>query len=77
MSSASARRCAPPPNRSGATRYHEAGGTAARLTEESLAQLARHKLRREHAYFRKAVRSGVTHDEYHRARVELFHRMHP
>ncbi|MEU7831491.1 phosphotransferase [Nonomuraea sp. NPDC049129] len=57
--------------------YHEAGGTAARLDEESLAQLVRHKLRREYAYFHK----GVTHDEedieYHRARVELFHRLRP
>ncbi|MEU4225344.1 phosphotransferase [Nonomuraea sp. NPDC026600] len=61
--------------------YHQAGGTAARLDEESLAQLVRHKLRREHAYFHKAVRSGVTHDEadveYHRARVELFHGLRP
>ncbi|MEU6791560.1 phosphotransferase [Nonomuraea wenchangensis] len=61
--------------------YHEEGGTAARLDEESLAQLVRHKLRREHAYFRKAVRSGVAHDEedaeYHRVRVELFHRLRP
>ncbi|MEU7856793.1 phosphotransferase [Nonomuraea sp. NPDC049141] len=61
--------------------YHQAGGTAARLDEESLAQLVRHKLRREHAYFHKAVRSGVTHDEadveYHRTRVELFHRLRP
>ncbi|MGW0479393.1 phosphotransferase enzyme family protein [Nonomuraea sp. NPDC003214] len=61
--------------------YHEAGGTAGRLDEESLAQLVRHKLRREHAYFDKAVRSGVKHDEediaYARARVELFHRLRP
>ncbi|GAA1740699.1 phosphotransferase enzyme family protein [Nonomuraea bangladeshensis] len=61
--------------------YHEEGGTAARLDEESIAQLVRHKLRREHAYFRKAARSGVAHDEedveYHRVRVELFHRLRP
>ncbi|MEV4222365.1 phosphotransferase [Nonomuraea sp. NPDC049725] len=61
--------------------YHEAGGTAGHLDEESLAQLVRHKLRREHAYFAKAVRSGVKHDEediaYARARVELFHRLRP
>ncbi|MER5424182.1 phosphotransferase enzyme family protein [Streptosporangium roseum] len=61
--------------------YHEAGGTAARLDEESLAQLVRHKLRREYAYFHKAIRAGITHDEedieYHRARVELFHRLRP
>ncbi|ACZ87468.1 phosphotransferase enzyme family protein [Streptosporangium roseum] len=61
--------------------YHEAGGTAARLDEESLAQLVRHKLRREYAYFHKAIRAGTTHDEadveYHRARVELFHRLRP
>lgn len=61
--------------------YHEAGGTAGHLDEEALAQLVRHKLRREHAYFAKAVRSGVKHDEediaYARARVELFHRLRP
>ncbi|MEV0384337.1 phosphotransferase [Nonomuraea sp. NPDC050643] len=61
--------------------YHEAGGTAARLDEESLAQLVRHKLRREYAYFHKAVRRGVRHDaddlEYHHARVALFHRLRP
>ncbi|MFI6181336.1 phosphotransferase enzyme family protein [Nonomuraea sp. NPDC051191] len=61
--------------------YHEEGGTAAPLDEESLAQLVRHKLRREYAYFRKAAASGVRHDEedleYHRARVELFHRLRP
>ncbi|MFI9591787.1 phosphotransferase enzyme family protein [Nonomuraea sp. NPDC052265] len=61
--------------------YHEEGGTAAPLDEESLAQLVRHKLRREYAYFHKAAASGVRHDEedldYHRARVELFHRLRP
>ncbi|MFC4119098.1 phosphotransferase enzyme family protein [Nonomuraea zeae] len=63
------------------TAYHEAGGTAGHLDEESLVQLVRHKLRREYAYFRKAVRAGVRHDaedlEYHRARTELFHRLRP
>ncbi|MEV4566049.1 phosphotransferase [Nonomuraea sp. NPDC049419] len=61
--------------------YHEEGGTAGHLDEESLAQLVRHKLRREYAYFHKAARAGVAHDEedleYHRARVELFHRLRP
>ncbi|MEV0231061.1 phosphotransferase [Nonomuraea sp. NPDC050786] len=61
--------------------YHEAGGTAGELEEEALAQLIRHKLRREYAYFHKAVRAGVRHDEedleYHRARVALFHRLRP
>ncbi|MFC4013258.1 phosphotransferase enzyme family protein [Nonomuraea purpurea] len=61
--------------------YHEAGGTAGPLDEEALAQLVRHKLRREYAYFHKAVRSGVEHDaddlDYHRVRVELFHRLRP
>ncbi|MCK2218516.1 phosphotransferase [Actinomadura sp. ATCC 31491] len=61
--------------------YHEAGGTAAPLDEESLAQLVRHKLRREYAYFHKAARAGVRHDaedlEYHRVRTELFHRLRP
>ncbi|GAA3256506.1 phosphotransferase enzyme family protein [Nonomuraea helvata] len=61
--------------------YHEAGGTAGELDEEALAQLIRHKLRREYAYFRKAVGAGVRHDEedleYHRARVALFHQLRP
>ncbi|MEV4166523.1 phosphotransferase enzyme family protein [Nonomuraea dietziae] len=57
--------------------YLEEGGTAAPLTEEELAQLVRHKLRREYAYFHKAVAAGVVHDEddldYHERRVALFH----
>ncbi|MFB4313905.1 phosphotransferase enzyme family protein [Actinomadura sp. 21ATH] len=61
--------------------YHQEGGTAAFLDEDSLAQLARHKLRREYAYFHKAARSGATHDQedidYHHARIELFHRLRP
>ncbi|MEV0614545.1 phosphotransferase [Nonomuraea sp. NPDC050404] len=61
--------------------YHEAGGTATPLDEESLAQLVRHKLRREYAYFHKAVGAGVVHDEedleYHQARIALFHRLRP
>ncbi|MEV4471953.1 phosphotransferase [Nonomuraea sp. NPDC049504] len=61
--------------------YHEEGGTAGHLDDESLTQLVRHKLRREYAYFHKAARAGVAHDEedreYHRARVELFHRLRP
>ncbi|MET9341750.1 phosphotransferase [Nonomuraea sp. NPDC003804] len=61
--------------------YLAAGGTAAPLTEEELAQLIRHKLRREYAYFHKAVAAGVVHDEedldYHRERVALFHSLAP
>ncbi|MEU7894323.1 phosphotransferase [Nonomuraea sp. NPDC049152] len=61
--------------------YLEAGGTASPLTEEELAQLIRHKLRREYAYFHKAVAAGVVHDEddldYHRRRVALFHDLTP
>ncbi|MGV9778059.1 phosphotransferase enzyme family protein [Streptosporangium sp. NPDC003464] len=61
--------------------YLEAGGTAGELDEETLAQLIRHKLRREAAYFHRAVARGVVHDEedrdYHRDRVELFHRLRP
>ncbi|MFC7590833.1 phosphotransferase enzyme family protein [Nonomuraea antimicrobica] len=61
--------------------YHDAGGTAGLLDSEALAQFVRHKLRREYAYFRKAERAGVRHDEedleYHRLRVELFHRLRP
>ncbi|WP_188194270.1 phosphotransferase enzyme family protein [Nonomuraea sp. SYSU D8015] len=69
------------PSRDFVAAYHAAGGTAEELDEEVLAQLIRHKLRREYAYFQKAVRRGVRHDadglEYHRARVELFHRLRP
>ncbi|PZG40034.1 serine kinase [Spongiactinospora gelatinilytica] len=61
--------------------YLEAGGTAEELDEESFAQLLRHRLRREYAYFTKVAAEGVVHDEenleYHRARVELFHRLRP
>ncbi|WP_431897477.1 phosphotransferase [Nonomuraea sp. bgisy101] len=61
--------------------YLEAGGTASPLTEEELAQLVRHKLRREYAYFHKAVAAGVAHDEddldYFHQRVALFHDLTP
>ncbi|MFC6883890.1 MULTISPECIES: phosphotransferase enzyme family protein [Actinomadura] len=61
--------------------YLEEGGTAGELDDESLAQLARHKLRRESAYFHVAVARGVVHDEedveYHRARDALFHSLRP
>ncbi|GAB2954860.1 phosphotransferase enzyme family protein [Nonomuraea fastidiosa] len=69
------------PSREFVAAYHEAGGTARPLDEEAPAQLVRHKLRREYAYFHKAVQAGVRHDEedleYHRIRVELFHRLSP
>ncbi|MFI9845688.1 phosphotransferase enzyme family protein [Nonomuraea sp. NPDC051941] len=69
------------PSRAFVEAYHETGGTAGELDEETLAQLIRHKLRREYAYFRKAVRAGVRHDEddleYHRDRVALFHKLRP
>ncbi|MEU4724702.1 phosphotransferase [Nonomuraea dietziae] len=61
--------------------YLEEGGTAAPLTQEELAQLVRHKLRREYAYFHQAVAAGVVHDEddlaYHERRVALFHELAP
>lgn len=61
--------------------YHEAGGTAGELDDETLAQLVRHKIRRECAYFHKAARRGDTHDEealaYHHARLALFRDLRP
>lgn len=69
------------PSREFVAAYHRAGGTAGPLDEAALAQLVRHKLRREYAYFHKAVRAGVAHDEddldYHHERVALFHRLRP
>ncbi|WP_214408618.1 phosphotransferase enzyme family protein [Sphaerisporangium fuscum] len=69
------------PSREFVAAYLEAGGTAGKLDDEALAQLIRHRLRREAAYFHKAVARGVVHDEedldYHRERVELFHRLRP
>ncbi|MFI7445276.1 phosphotransferase family protein [Nonomuraea indica] len=61
--------------------YHEAGGTAGRLDDETLAQLVRHKIRRECAYFHKAAGRGDAHDEdalaYHHSRLALFHDLRP
>lgn len=61
--------------------YLDEGGTAGDLDDEALAQLVRHKLRRESAYFHLSVARGVTHDrediDYHRARVERFHALRP
>lgn len=61
--------------------YFAAGGTAGRLDAVSLAQLTRHRLRRESVYFHEAVRRGVRHSAedvaYHRARDALFHALRP
>ncbi|WP_420000302.1 phosphotransferase [Streptomyces boninensis] len=61
--------------------YLEAGGTARAMDDEELAQLMRHRLRREGAYFAQAVARGVQHDEedldYHRRRMEAFSRLRP
>ncbi|MFI0481423.1 phosphotransferase enzyme family protein [Actinomadura sp. 9N215] len=61
--------------------YMAEGGTAGELDDEALAQLIRHKLRREAAYFHWSVDRGVVHDQedvdYHRDRVGLFHRLRP
>ncbi|MFI6907074.1 phosphotransferase enzyme family protein [Nonomuraea sp. NPDC050394] len=61
--------------------YLDEGGTAADLDDEALAQLIRHKLRREAAYFEQSVARGVRHDQedldYHHDRTELFHRLRP
>lgn len=61
--------------------YHAAGGTAVALDDLALAQLMRHRLRREAVYFDIAVARGVRHDEddleYHRERMAAFHRLRP
>lgn len=61
--------------------YHAAGGTAGRLDDLALAQLMRHRLRREAVYFGIAVGRGVQHDEddleYHRKRMDAFYLLRP
>lgn len=61
--------------------YLRAGGTAERLDEESLAQLMRHRLRRESVYVALAAARGAEQDEediaYHRRRLEAFARLRP
>lgn len=61
--------------------YMEAGGTALDLDDEALAQLMRHRLRRESAYFELAAARGVKHDEedavYHRRRLDAFASLRP
>ncbi len=61
--------------------YHAAGGTAVPFGEVALAQLMRHRLRREAVYFGVAVARGVEHDaddlEYHRERMAAFYRLRP
>ncbi|MBT2209921.1 phosphotransferase [Actinomadura sp. NEAU-AAG7] len=61
--------------------YHAAGGTAGPMDEETVAQLIRHRLRRETAYFNLARARGVEHDEddldYHRRRVREFFALKP
>ncbi|MEU8102165.1 phosphotransferase [Nonomuraea muscovyensis] len=71
----------PGPAKEFAAAYHEAGGTAGELDDETTAQLVRHKIRRECAYFRKAVSRGDTHDDdalaYHHDRLALFRELRP
>ncbi|MFC4907237.1 phosphotransferase enzyme family protein [Actinomadura gamaensis] len=61
--------------------YHEAGGTAGEMDDETVAQLIRHRLRREAAYFELARRRGDRHDEddieYHRRRNKAFFTLRP
>lgn len=64
-----------------ATTYLEAGGTAGNLGDETLAQLMRHRLRRESVHFTRAAARGVEHDaedlDHHRRRLEAFARLRP
>ncbi|GAA2596381.1 phosphotransferase [Actinomadura fulvescens] len=61
--------------------YHRAGGTAGPMDDVTVAQLIRHRLRREAAYFELARRRGAEHDEddveYYRRRVEMFFDLRP
>ncbi|MEV4253635.1 phosphotransferase [Spirillospora sp. NPDC049652] len=60
--------------------YHEAGGTAGDMDDETVVQLIRHRLRREAAYFERAHRDSVPPDDdldYHRRRVEAFFSLRP
>ncbi|WP_194835539.1 phosphotransferase enzyme family protein [Nocardia sp. XZ_19_369] len=61
--------------------YHAEGGTVGQLDDLALAQLMRHRLRREAVYFGLAVARGVEHDEddleYHRKRMDTFHLLRP
>lgn len=61
--------------------YREAGGTARRLDDETLAQLMRHRLRCESVLFATAAADGVPHDEedldHHRQRLAAFARLRP
>lgn len=61
--------------------YLDEGGAAGDLDDTTLAQLMRHRLRREAVYFGIAVARGVEHDEdaleYHRERLAAFHQLRP
>ena len=61
--------------------YLATGGTARDLDDTSLAQLMRHRLRREAVYFGIAVGRGVEHDaddlDYHSKRLAAFHALRP
>ncbi|MFF0521110.1 hypothetical protein ACFYTC_20555 [Actinomadura nitritigenes] len=61
--------------------YHDAGGTAGEMDDETVVQLIRHRLRREAAYFEHARRRGAVHDEddlgYHERRVKTFFALRP
>ncbi|MFC4055002.1 phosphotransferase enzyme family protein [Actinomadura syzygii] len=58
------------------TDYHQAGGTAGPIDDRTAAQLIRHKLRREAAYFELARERGTEFDQddiaYHERRVAAF-----
>ncbi|MEV0705560.1 phosphotransferase [Saccharopolyspora sp. NPDC050389] len=61
--------------------YAAAGGPAGLLDEETLAQLIRHRLRREVVSFHEQRRLGVVHDaedlSYHERRLEIFAELRP
>ncbi|MGK5628716.1 phosphotransferase enzyme family protein [Streptomyces sp. URMC 123] len=61
--------------------YHAEGGTAGDLDDEALAQLMRHRLRREGAYFDLARARGAVHGEegleHHRLRMAAFAALRP
>ncbi|MFC5186883.1 phosphotransferase [Actinomadura harenae] len=61
--------------------YLEAGGTAGAMDDETVAQLIRHRLRREAACYEQARRRGDRFDDdyldYHRRRIDAFFALRP
>ncbi len=61
--------------------YLAEGGTVEKLDDADMAQLMRHRLRREAASYASAVARGVPHDvadvDYHERRMAVFAALRP